>query len=301
MKKRNWWPILAVLIAVVGSGGALLLWVSKERPDLAATILKALPSFPTPPASGTGETAASSSSPAQTPTPWFESETQAPIKHPVAVPPAAGPLPALDDSDPAVRDALAELLGVAALGEVLEVHNGIRRIVVTIDNLPVEGGKVALKNRPVKSVPGPFVADGDEEHPVIGEQNYPRYAGLVQLAERVDAATLVASYVRLYPLFQKAYAEFGYPNQYFNDRLIEVIDHLLEAPDITAPIALIQPKVMYQFSDPDLEALSPGHKIMIRIGPDNAARLKAKLREIRQLLLGSAAAGTAESSEPAGQ
>lgn len=27
-------------------------------------------------------------------------------------------------------------------------------------------------------------------------------------------------YVRLYPLFQKAYVELGYPNGYFNDRLI---------------------------------------------------------------------------------
>jgi hypothetical protein len=36
----------------------------------------------------------------------------------------------------------------------------------------------------------------------------------------VDTRKAVALYVDLYPLFQGAYAELGYPNRYFNDRLI---------------------------------------------------------------------------------
>ena len=50
--------------------------------------------------------------------------------------------------------------------------------------------------------------------------------------ESVDTGRLAALYVRFYPLFQQAYRDLGYPNGYFNDRLVEVIDHLLVTPEI---------------------------------------------------------------------
>jgi hypothetical protein len=44
--------------------------------------------------------------------------------------------------------------------------------------------------------------------------------------------------------------------------------------------------VFYRFADPALEARSAGHKILMRVGPENAARLKTKLREIRAQVTG---------------
>ena len=116
---------------------------------------------------------------------------------------------------------------------------------------------------------------------VISPGNSARYAAYVRIAQAVNAPKLVDAYVRFYPLFQRAYEELGYPKGYFNDRLIETLDDLLAAPDIKGPIKLTQPKVMYEFADPALEARSAGQKIMIRMGGENAARVKAKLREIR--------------------
>jgi len=118
------------------------------------------------------------------------------------------------------------------------------------------------------------------------------------LAERLSPETLgklVALYARLYPLCQRAYGELGYPNRYFNDRLIDVIDHLLATPEVKGPIKLVPPDVkgpvklerpwvMYEFADPELEARSAGQKILIRMGAGNAARVKAKLRDIRRQL-----------------
>jgi hypothetical protein len=43
---------------------------------------------------------------------------------------------------------------------------------------------------------------------------------------------------------------------------------------------------MYLFADPQLEELSAGQKIMIRMGVENAVRIKARLREVRQGLTG---------------
>jgi hypothetical protein len=62
--------------------------------------------------------------------------------------------------------------------------------------------------------------------------------------------------------------------------LVFVIDHL-ETPEVSEPVELVRPKVLFEFADSDLEDLSASQKLLIRIGPENAAVIKGKLREIR--------------------
>ena len=69
------------------------------------------------------------------------------------------------------------------------------------------------------------------------------------------------------------------------DRVVEVIDHLLATPEIEEPLRLIQPRVLYEFADPKLQKLSGGQKILLRMGPANLRKLKAKLRAIRDGLV----------------
>jgi hypothetical protein len=137
---------------------------------------------------------------------------------------------------------------------------------------------------PLKQVPGQFRVSGEGGDLTVHPENTARYATYVKVVESVDATRLVDAYVRFYPLFQKAYEDLGYPKAYFNDRVVEVIDHLLAAPEMPANARLVQPKVFYQFADPDLEKRSAGQKIMMRIGNENAGRVKAKLRDIRTQL-----------------
>ena len=118
----------------------------------------------------------------------------------------------------------------------------------------------------------------------LSAANYARYTPFIHLVETTDPKTLATVYFHLYPLFQQAYEDLGYPGRFFNDRLVEVIDHLLATPEVKGPIRLVQPKVLYEFADPDLEALSAGQKAMLRLGPVNAARVKAKLQAIRALV-----------------
>ena len=96
-----------------------------------------------------------------------------------------------------------------------------------------------------------------------------------------DLDELAATYRRFYPLIQEAFAQLGYPDAYFNDRLIAVIDHLLATPEPREPVQLVQPHVLYEFADPALEALSSGQKLLLRMGSDNAARVKSVLEELR--------------------
>jgi len=126
------------------------------------------------------------------------------------------------------------------------------------------------------------VVDGEAEARTIGAFNAERYAAHLRLLESVDGRRAAALYVRFYPLLQQAYRELGYPQGHFNDRLVAVIDHLLDTPAIEGPIPLVQPKVLYEFADPALEARSAGQKLLLRMGPANAARVKSRLREFRR-------------------
>lgn len=193
------------------------------------------------------------------------------------------PLPALGDSDPALLTSLGKLTDPDRLGRLFIFKNLISRAVVTVDNLP--RSKLPQRDLPVPALAGEFQArprgvGGAELDPA----NYRRYAPYVRLIDSLDATDLAAVYFRFYPLFQQAYAELGYPNAYFNDRVITVIDDLLAAPRIDGPVALVQPAVVYKYADPKLEALSAGQKLMIRIGPQNADTVKVKLRELRRAL-----------------
>lgn len=205
------------------------------------------------------------------------------------VPQAAAPasLPTLQMSDSAVRRMLDALFGREAFEALFNPSDLIRRIVATVDNLPRE--KVAQRLMPVRRAPGPLETSGTGESLALGAGNAARYLPYVALAESVDTGQLVAAYVEYYPLFQQAYRELGYPTGYFNDRLVEVIDHLLAAPEPAAPIRLAQRKVLYEFADPELEARSAGQKMLMRIGEDNARRVKARLRALRGALANLAA------------
>ena len=211
------------------------------------------------------------------------------VRHPLPAPEpqaAAKPLPALDASDTEARRSLVDLMGSKAFTELVLPLHLVRRIVATVDNLPREAAPQRMM--PLKAVPGAFATRGSGEEAVLDAANFKRYAPYVRVLESLDARALVSSYARAYPLFQRAYRELGYPAGNFNDRLVEAIDDMLAAPEIEAPVRLMRPKVLYEFADPDLETRSAGQKILVRMGAGNAARVKAKLREIRREL---AAAG----------
>ena len=137
-----------------------------------------------------------------------------------------------------------------------------------------------------------FTTQGKGEKETIAPNNAARYNPIVMLAESIDPAKAAKVYARLYPLFQQAYEELGYPGRYFNDRLVAVIDHLLQAPEPAGPVPVRlvevkgkvqsqRPWVRYEYADPQLESLSSGQKIMVRVGLENERKLKASLRGFR--------------------
>ena len=222
---------------------------------------------------------------------YWQQRADAPAPAPVAAgphidnplaPTAPVPLPTLADSDDPFGADVATLFHSATLPELFYPTHLARRVVATVDNLPRE--QVAATVRLMRPPEGALAVRGEEPSLSLAPENSARYAKYLELLAGVDSHQAVAVYRKFYPLLQQAYDELGYPGHYFNDRVVEVIDHLLASPEVADPVPLIHPSVMYKFADPRIETRSAGQKAMIRIGRDNAAAVKTKLREIRALI-----------------
>lgn len=220
--------------------------------------------------------------------------SQPELHHPVEA--LAGPdteLPAPADADERLRADITALVGAGQAASFLQLDGFARRAVATVDNLARPRASARLW--PVQPTAGRFAVDGpaDAQTQTVAADNAARYRPFVAFAESVPLDAAVRLYARLYPLFQAAYEELGYPGRYFNDRAVAVLDQLLATPEPAQPLAVqltrvggevpsLRPWVRYEFADPQLEALSSGQKVLLRMGPDNARRLKAVLAQLRQ-------------------
>jgi hypothetical protein len=251
VQDRIWWWLVPVVVLCGVAGAFYFTHRSHEREEIVTT--------PAQPAARQPEAPA--------------------IQHPVPATVGDTPLPELDASDEPLLQALSSLIGGSSVQELFVPTQLIRHIVATVDNLPRK--KVAPQALPVKPVPGAFAAKESGSTLTVSPQNAARYGAWIHVAEAVDAEQLATLYFRYYPLFQEAYRNLGYPSGYFNDRLVEAIDDALAAPEVKEPIDLVQPSVLYQYADPELESRSAGQKVLIRMGNQNATKLKRKLREVR--------------------
>lgn len=264
MQKQMTQWLIPVLLAIAAAGALWYYWIAVNSP----------PPEPAPPPQPVVQ------EPAELPGPLHpipEIQVEQSDK------PDLMPLPSLEQSDDYFK---LELVGIFGnlMGELLAESGAIEKVVATVDNLPRD--HIAERIRPVGSIGGQFEIGGQDGSGgfSISQDNYRRYDELVALVTSADLNEVADMYQRFYPLFQSAYTELGYPDGYFNDRLVDVIDHLLQTPESVGPVALVRPHVLYEFADPELEGLSSGQKLMLRMGNEHMARVKKMLRELRQLV-----------------
>lgn len=270
--------IVGVLVVAALAGGAFFFWRRRHTP-------------PPPPPPPIVQPVTPIARPAPLPV-----DAAPAIRNPIEpeAAPSRGPLPALADADAYVKGALIDLLGRKSVQSFLNVDGFARRFVATVDNLAGEHASVHLW--PVNPTAGRFEAEVRGDGTVIASKNAQRYAPFIRWLASVDTHRAVALYRRLYPLFQQAYDELGFQGKYFNDRVVEVIDDLLATPDIAGPIKLRRieipsadkrtpPRVVYQFEDSALESRPAGQKILLRLGRENADKVKATLSEVRRQIV----------------
>ena len=257
--RKSWLPVAAVIALAVAVGMGVWWTLARPVPAPPRPVVTAQPA--PPPAGPAGPE----------------------VLHPLpGEPPAvamAAPAEAPADALAAFERDLAGLADAAAIERFVGLTALVRRAVSTVDNLA--GDALPMQARLIRSTGGAFEVRRDGEGFVLEPSNAARYEPFVRAFEALDTRRAVEVYVRHYRLFQGELRGQGSPQRYFNDRLVAAIDHLLATPDVDGAIRLIQPKVQYRFADPALEALSAGQKAMIRMGPQQAARVKAKLRQVR--------------------
>lgn len=279
---KNW--VIALLLVLLGAAAYYYFTVYQQQEPVVQPepVVEAAPPEPEP-----------VTEPAE---PEVIEETGPDLEAPPAPQIEEVPMPTLAESDTVAFEEAADLIGEPQVAEYLAADNLVSRLVTTVDALGSRQVPGAIQA--VREPAGNFEAIPDEQPDAIirneagdpipqyllSPANYGRYTPYVELLEGLDTEQFVASYRAHEELVQEAYRMQGYPDGDFNERLVAIIDELLATPRVSDPVRLIKPEAYFLFADPDLEALTAGQKILIRMGDANAARVKAKLTEIRQAL-----------------
>jgi hypothetical protein len=267
MPKSFLGTFLSLLFVLAAAAAAY--WEFVEKPKHAAP--PAMESAATGPVPKSADTAAEPKYPVTAPADAIdEAETpEAPAK--TAATPAKSP--------GTIADALRALLGEKMFDHYVMPEALIHRIVVTVanENTPRFPGLYL----PWKPFPEAFQVDKGADGDLLSPRNYQRYDAAISLLESLRAEDISKVYARFYPSFQRTYAELG-EKGYFNDRLVAALDDILNANPTGGP--LTQETLSYHFANPDVENLPAGQKLLLRMGPRNAQRLKKKLAEIRALV-----------------
>ena len=208
-------------------------------------------------------------------------------QHPIA----ADAAQALDPSDTeGLERTVTQWLGRDAVLKFIAMPRLAHHIVATIDNLP--RSHAAPRLWPLHPVGGRMITAEEKGQMHIAPANSGRYDALVGFVTGIDPAQAADVYRKAYPVLQQAYENLGYPGKHFNDRLVAVIDHLLRTPEVTEPVAIQlvqvqgevapqQPWLRYEYADAQLQALSAGQKMLLRMGAEHRQRLTSYLQAVR--------------------
>ena len=118
----------------------------------------------------------------------------------------------------------------------------------------------------------------------ITPESFTRYNVYAQTFAAIETDSLLRLLNDYNDEITTQFAQITLPNSDFNLTLINAINELLDTPTVSLPIAVESDSVMYRFVNPQLEALSPAQKQLVRMGPDNMRLVKRKLRELRDAL-----------------
>jgi len=257
---------LIVVLLLVIAGGVVLLtgnWPPEEKPA---------PTVTAPP-------------PAPPPAP-IVTEIEEPTPEPPPLPPepVEEPLPRLEESDDAVRDAVGDIpLGTA--GQQYLIPGNIIERSASLIYLMAQGD-VPYKLLPVSRPKAAFPISDDGTQVVTDPAGFERYDALTQWLQSLDLESLLSSLEWFIPLFREAWSYYGEDPAAFDMAVVMTLDLVIATPEIDLSEArLVRKEAVWIFEDPTIEGLAPIQKQVLRLGPENAEVVKAKAAEARGLWL----------------
>jgi len=265
--------IVGILLIVIL---AIVFWPSEDEPEPAVTPETEVtePEITEPQESEVFE-------PAQ-PAPTVELEEKDEVEPlPESVESAPEPL---DTSDPAVKASLIESSSAdeATVNRMLVNEGLIQRFVVSVTNLAND--EMAPNHQLLTPPEQNFRVYSQAGKQWIDAASYKRYTPYVDMLESFDNDALLNIYGIYKGDIQAKFSEIGNPDEDFNQVLLEAIDQLLDTPEVPVPVEVYSDSVAYKYADERLENLNEPQKQLLRTGPDNMRRIKAKLRELKVLV-----------------
>lgn len=191
-------------------------------------------------------------------------------------------VPELDESDPVLRSLLARLSDHPEWARWLVPDDLVRRFVTAVVNV-ADGGSPA-SHLDFLEPSDSFRVRQAGERLVIHPASYARYDRLVDTFESLDTETAARLYGLLHPLFEQAHRELGLPDRDFDDSFARALGNLLAVDVPQAEIEVVPDRAVYEFQRPELRALTSAEKHLVRLGPSNARRVQAKIRELAAAL-----------------
>ena len=218
-------------------------------------------------------------------------ETSSPLFLEQAEPETSPPdlvLPDLDSSDAMIRQAILSLTNFS-LPEIEDLLLGdqlIRKFVAVVDN--AAAGRFSLTVLGDFSITGIFVAREIEKDVFeIDFRSYQRFNFITDVLYSINVARALELYRLSKPLINDAYKELGYLETDFDRVFFLALESILKTPDFPERLLLKRPVVIYEYIDPEYEALSALQKQILRTGPRNSRLIKKKAREIEFALKNS--------------
>jgi hypothetical protein len=203
-----------------------------------------------------------------------------------AVPPvaeAARPLPPLGQMDTFLRALLGGLSSSPELARWLATDDLIRQMANGIDH--VARGQSPAKDVAVLKPGGTFGTSGLRQRATIDTASYRRYDGLAMMVSSLDARSVASAYRTIQPRLDEAYRGLGRSESSVDQAVAIALQTLIDTPVIREPIRVVPGTgATYAYADPALEKLTPAQKQLLRMGPDNVARIRERLQDIKQAI-----------------
>lgn len=192
---------------------------------------------------------------------------------------AVEPLPALAESDDFIENKTLAIANGMKIAPMILKKDIARQFVVFVDNLAQ--GELVRKASPLKGPETEFSVSEITNKIFLNPDSYHRYDLYADFVAGLNEKDLVATYTELKPLFAEAFAELGYSDIDFDNRMQAMFTMVENAPIIEDPIELSSVTVNYHFADPNLEALPNAQKLLLRMGPENTRKIKAAVKKLQ--------------------
>ena len=275
-EKRTLGPHLLIIGVIIVVILALVFWPSKEEEPVAPEpeVIQPDAEAPVEEVPDVFET-----KPAPPPLELEEPDEVPPMPEPVEPDPEP-----LDVSDPAIKSSLLDISTATddSVNRMIVNEGLLQRFVVSVTNLAND--EMAPNHQLLTPPEQTFRVYSQAGKQWIDAASYKRYTPYVNMLESFESEALLGMYDIYKGDIQDKYAEIGDSNKNFNEVVLDAIDQLLDTPEVPVPVEVYTDSVTYKYTDPRLENLNEPQKQLLRTGPDNMRRIKAKLREIKVLL-----------------